>query len=131
MNKKEHKKSLEQYKAGIPIFGDDILEQLENLYIKQEDAEWTLVRKRDGLTKWSNQIGFIEWKEDGLLKELHKGSKGLEIGRSLILAPFNMQFTWQTTEITGIVSEYFIEGKMDIVTFKTNNSEYTLTRKVK
>lgn len=118
-------KELEQYKAGIPITLEDIM------HINEKDAEWTLVRYRDKLTKCSNEIGFIEWKDDGLLKELHKGSEGLEIGRSLILAPFNMQFAWQTTEITGIVSEYFIDGKMDIVTFKTKNSEYTLTRNIK
>ena len=118
------KKALEQYKAGIPI-------TLEDMYLSEKDAEWTLVREHDKLTKWSNQIGFIEWKKDGLLKELHKGSEGLEIGRSLILAPFNMQFAWQTTEITGIVSEYFIDGEMGVVTFKTKNSEYTLTRNIK
>ena len=119
------RKALEQYKTGIPITLEDLM------HISEKDAEWTLVRGHDKLTKWSNEIGFIEWKEDGHFKEMFKGSEGLEIGRSLILAPFNMQFTWQTTEITGIVSEYFIDGKMDVVTFKTKNSEYTLTRNIK
>jgi len=120
---KENKIALNAYKAGID------LDQLSEIAFGK--PEWTLVRKRDKLTKLSNQIGFIEWKEDGHFKEMFKGSEGLEIGRSLILAPFNMQFTWQTTEITGIVSEYFVDGKMDIVTFKTKNSEYTLTRNIK
>jgi hypothetical protein len=110
------KKALEQYKVGIPI-------TLEDMSLNEKDAEWTLVRGHDKLTKWSNEIGFIEWKEDGHFKEMFKGSEGLEIGRSLILAPFNMQFTWQTTEIIDFhVRE---EGGWY---FKTKNSEYTLTR---
>ena len=82
--------------------------------------KWRLVRSRDGLTKESEEIGFIEWGENDNSK-LHKGIEGLEIGRSLIMSPFNILFTWQTTEIIDFnVRE---EGGWK---FNTKNSEYVL-----
>ena len=84
------------------------------------EPKWRLVRTRDDLTKESEEIGFIEWNEDGTFKDLHKGIEGLEIGRSLLMSPFNRSFTWQTTEVVD-----FHETD-DGLEFNTNNSEYRL-----
>jgi hypothetical protein len=87
------------------------------------ENKWRLVRTRDDLTKESEEIGFIEWNENGKVKDLHKGIEGLEIDRSLLMSPFNNSFTWQTTEIVDFhVRE---EGGWK---FNTNNSEYELQK---
>jgi hypothetical protein len=39
------------------------------------------------------------------------------------MSPFNDFFTWQTTTVTEIVEE-----SVDLVTFKTQNSNYTLRK---
>lgn len=126
MTKEEQKaKSLQDYKEGVPINFDQLADILRVEHIDQDTAEWTLIRKRDRLTKWSNEIGFIDWNEDMSFKKLTKGLEGLKIDRSLILAPFNIQFTWQTTSIT----EFTVVSDNEI-TFKTLNSEYTLTKRI-
>ena len=80
---------------------------------------WKLVRERDGLTKQSKEVMWLEWNEDGRVKS-YKHDEPL-IGRSLIMSPFNDYFTWQTTTITEIV-----EQKEDYIKFKTSNSTYEL-----
>ena len=81
------------------------------------NAKYKLVRERDGLTKYGQKMGWIEW-EDGRYKELHDN---LAIGRSCILDPHRMSFTWCTTSVTEI-----IEQKENYIKFKTNNSVYEL-----
>lgn len=81
---------------------------------------YKLVRERDGLTKQSYAVKWIEWNEDGTYKETHLEPS---IGYSLIMSPFNISFTWQTTEITEI-----IEQRDDYIKFKTKNSNYELFR---
>jgi hypothetical protein len=80
--------------------------------------KWKLVRERDGLTKQSEKVMWIEWNEEGRFKERHD-----EIGlnRSLIMSPFSEFFTWQTTSVTEI-----IEQREDYIKFKTKNSNYEL-----
>lgn len=81
---------------------------------------WKLVRERDGLTKQSNDIMWVEFNEEG------RGSSRYDdpaIGRSLIMSPFNRFFTWQTTTVTEIV-----EQREDYIKFKTQNSNYELFR---
>ena len=80
---------------------------------------WKLVRERDGLTKQSKEVMWLEWNEDGRVKS-YKHDEPL-IGRSLIMSPFNDYFTWQTTTITEIV-----EQREDYIKFKTGNSTYEL-----
>ena len=63
---------------------------------------WKLVRKRDGLTKQSNDIKWIEWNENGTFKADFPKP---QIGRSLLMSPFNPSFTWQTTTIIEIVEQ--------------------------
>jgi hypothetical protein len=81
---------------------------------------WKLVRLNDGLTKKSKEVIWLEWNDDGSFKEKHDKP---DIGRSLIMSPFNQFFTWQTTGIKEI-----IERKEDYIKFKTGNSIYELTR---
>ena len=84
----------------------------------EETFNWLLVRERDGLTKQSKGVKWIEWKEDGTFKEQFEE---VAIGRSLIMSPLNHYFTWQTTNITEIV-----EHREGYVKFKTGNSTYEL-----
>ena len=88
------------------------------LTIGDIEFNWKLVRERDGLTKQSNGIKWLEWNEDGTFKEQFKE---VEIGRSLLMSPFNQSFTWQTTTVTEIV-----EQRDDYIKFKTQNSNYEL-----
>jgi hypothetical protein len=79
---------------------------------------WKLVREIDGLTKQSEKILWLEFNNSGRFKEKYEE---IEIGRSLIMSPFNDFFTWQTTEVTEV-----IENNKDYIKFKTKNSIYEL-----
>lgn len=86
--------------------------------LKKIPMNWKLVRERDGLTKQSEKVMWIEFNNDGRFKEKYD-----EVGlnRSLIMSPFNEFFTWQTTTVTEI-----IEQRDGYVKFKTTNSVYEL-----
>jgi len=99
---------------GNLVVNDDFIE----VFYKESELNWRLVRERDGLTKKSNDITWIEWNEDGTFKEQFKE---IAIDRSLIMSPFNQSFTWQTTNVTEI-----IEQREDYIKFKTKNSNYEL-----
>lgn len=90
----------------------------EAIYGKQEEHKYKLVRERDGLTKQSKDIKWLEFNEDGRYKA---DFPEVAVGRSLIMSPFNQFFTWQTTLVTEIV-----EQKEDYIKFKTENSNYEL-----
>jgi hypothetical protein len=79
---------------------------------------WKLVRERDGLTKQSEKVLWIEFDDSGRFKERYNE---VGIGRSLLMSPFNDFFTWQTTTVTEIV-----EQREDYIKFKTKNSNYEL-----
>lgn len=79
---------------------------------------WKLVRERDGLVKQSEEVGWVEWDEDGNFKAKHDEPA---IGRSLLMSPFNIFFTWQTTPLTEVLEE-----REDYLKFKTQNSIYEL-----
>jgi hypothetical protein len=98
--------------------------QLEDLakLITQDKPNWKLVRSRDGLTKHSVDILWIEFNEDGTFKAKHDG---FAIGRSLLMSPFNQFFTWQTTSITKILAA---TADSSYVKFETKNSGYELTK---
>lgn len=108
-----------------------LLEQDENGNLKMNDEmgkllfgdtemNWKLVRERDGLTKQSKEVMWVEWNEDGTFKSKHDEPV---VNRSLIMSPFNQFFTWQTTSITEIVEE-----RDGYLKFKTQNSNYELFR---
>jgi hypothetical protein len=83
-----------------------------------EKLEWKLVRERDGLTKKSSGVMWIEFEDDGTFKKTHPLPA---LGLSLLMSPFNKYFTWQTTPITEIM-----EQRDDYIKFKTQNSNYEL-----
>lgn len=79
---------------------------------------YKLVRERDGLSNVGHKIGWIEWNEDGKFKELHDEPA---VGRSLILDPQRISYTWMTTTVTEI-----LEQKENYIKFATTNSIYEL-----
>lgn len=117
--------------------GDDVIAEIKRLKdvinndydfekewdaFKEDACNWTLVREKDGLTKQSKDIKWIEWDAKGLFEADHEV---IGIGRSLIMSPFNECFTWQTTQITEILEE-----KEHYIKFKTLNSTYELFKLV-
>ena len=83
-----------------------------------QSNNWKLVRERDGLTKQSSEVMWVEFNEEGKFKSKHDEPS---VNCSLIMSPFNQFFTWQTTTITEIV-----EQRDDYIKFKTENSNYEL-----
>ena len=113
---------LNQVKIPVDINknGDIKLQGWQKEILDKIPCEWKLVRERDGLTKESEKVKWIEFDSDGRFKDQHN-----EIGlnRSLVMSPFNDFFTWQTTTVTEI-----LEQNDEYVKFKTNNSVYTLSK---
>lgn len=83
-----------------------------------EKPQWRLIRDRDGLTKESEKIMWVEWNDEGRFKEKFDD---IAVGRSLIMSPFSPSFTWQTTTVTEVIADR--EGYKE---FKTENSHYRL-----
>ena len=92
--------------------------QAELLGLIENEYNWKLVRERDGLTKQSKEVLWIEFNEEGRFKAKHDKPA---VGYSLIMSPFNQFFTWQCTSLTEIV-----EQREDYIKFKTLNSVYEL-----
>jgi hypothetical protein len=119
---------LQQDKIPVTIDGSSDLaaklDQLEDLarLLTQGKPNWKLVRSRDGLTKQSVHILWIEFNENGTFKAKHED---FAIGRSLLMSPFSDFFTWQTTPITKIIAA---TADSSYVKFETENSEYELSR---
>jgi len=95
-------------------------DEMGKLLFGDTEMNWKLVRERDGLTKQSKEVIWLEWNEDGTFKSKHDEPA---VNRSLIMSPFNQFFTWQTTSITEIVEE-----RDGYLKFKTQNSNYELFR---
>ena len=95
---------------------------IEDIAVEQgvieNEFNWKLVKEHDGLTCQSKEVMWLEWNENGTVKEKHDSPA---IGRSLIMSPFNHFFTWQTTGITEIV-----EQRDGYIKFHTKNSTYEL-----
>jgi hypothetical protein len=98
----------------IPITLDDLIEIIP----PPETPKWRLVRERDGLIKQSAEVMWLEFDDTGWFKAKHDYP---DIGRSLIMSPFNAFFTWHTTTITNIQ-----EQREDYIKFDTKNSRYEL-----
>jgi hypothetical protein len=109
------KDQLEQKKIYLTL--DELLKETLG---PNEDSKWKLVRERDNLTKYSDDVLWVEWNENRTFKAKHKH---IDIGYALLMSPFNHSFTWQTTEVTEI-----IEKTDSYIKFKTNNSNYKLYR---
>ena len=93
-------------------------ELFQQIYGKEEEHKYKLVRERDGLTKTSVGVKWLEFGEDGRYKA---DFEDIAVGRSLLMSPFGPSFTWQTTPVTEIV-----EQREDYIKFKTENSNYEL-----
>ena len=93
-------------------------ELFQQIYGKEEEHKYKLVRERDGLTKTSVGVKWLEFGEDGRYKADYPE---VAVGRSLLMSPFGPSFTWQTTPVTEIV-----EQREDYIKFKTENSNYEL-----
>ena len=111
---------LNQVKIPVSINenGDMELQGWQQEILDQIQLNWKLVRERDGLTKQSEKVMWIEFDDNGRFKERHDD---IGLNRSLVMSPFNDFFTWQTTTVTEI-----LEQTDDYVMFKTNNSVYEL-----
>ena len=92
---------------------------LANL-LTQSKPKCKLTRVVDDWVMYSVDVRWLEFDEDGRFKDHHNTPK---VGYSLLMSPFNKFFTWQTTEITEIVSQYG-----DTIEFKTLNSTYKLDK---
>lgn len=112
---------LKQTKIPVALDEDGILSMAVEQGVIENAFNWKLVRERDGLTKQSKDIKWLEFNEDGTFKDQFKKEA---VGRSLMMSPFNRYFTWQTTPITEIVKERF-DG---YIKFKTENSTYELSK---
>ena len=86
--------------------------------IDEEDYNYRLVRERDGLTKTSKDVLWLEFNEKGFYTQHFEN---IAVGRSLIMSPFNDFFTWQTTPVTEILSK-----TDNYIRFATENSIYEL-----
>ena len=94
-------------------------EQFLTLFEKEVMSHnYKLIRERDGLTKTSVSVKWLEFDEDGKYKA---DFEDIAIGRSLLMSPFGPSFTWQTTPVIEI-----IEQREDYIKFKTENSNYEL-----
>lgn len=78
------------------------------------------LKRGDGLVKRSEDVKWIEFNEEGIGKELHETPK---VGLSLIMSPFNMFYTWMTTEVTEL-----LESSENYIKFRTKNSDYELIK---
>ena len=93
-------------------------ELFEQIYGKEEEHKYKLVRERDNLTKTSRDVKWLEFDEDGRYKA---DFEDIAVGRSLLMSPFGPSFTWQTTLVTEVV-----EQREDYIKFRTENSNYEL-----
>jgi len=65
----------------IPVNIEDLAELLT-----QGNPNWKLVRERDGLTKHSVDVIWLEFNEEGRFKAKHIEPA---VGRSLLMSPFS------------------------------------------
>jgi hypothetical protein len=85
---------------------------------EEPKMNWRLKRVEDGLVKESERVTWLEFNENRTFKERHEEPA---VGRALLMSPFNMYFTWQTTSVTEI-----LEQEEGYLKFKTRNSTYEL-----
>jgi hypothetical protein len=109
---------IKQDKIPMTLTEDNVLKIAIEQGVIENQYNWKLVRERDGLTKQSKEVMWIEFNEQGTFKSKHDEPA---VGRSLMMSPFTFSFTWQTTSITNI-----LEQREDYIKFTTLNSIYEL-----
>lgn len=97
---------------------DNVMKVALEQGVIENEFNWKLVRERDGLENQSKEVMWVEWNEEGRFQARHDEPA---IGRSLVMSPFSVFFTWQCTALTEIV-----EQKEGYLKFKTLNSVYEL-----
>jgi hypothetical protein len=117
---KQDKIYLTQDESGNLHMTEEIANMLQGN--PNANANYRLVRERDGLTKHGQKLGWIEW-ADGKFYKLHDEPA---VGLSCILDPHRMSFTWCTTAVTEILEE-----REDYIKFNTQNSAYELFKNIK
>ena len=78
---------------------------------------YRLIRENDNKELQGRTVSFIEWNEDDTFHSEH--SEPAE-GRSLIIDPHPLFYTWMTTPITSFTKEG------NVLKFQTKNSNYIL-----
>jgi len=109
---------LKQTKIPMLLTEDNILKVAVEQGVIENEFNWKLVREHDGLTQQSKDIKWLEWNEEGKVRQ---DCSEPAVGRSLLMSPFNDYFTWMTTDITEILEE-----RDNYVKFRTRNSNYEL-----
>ena len=110
----------EQINIPVTIDEDNLIKIAVEQGVIENEYNWKLVREHDGLTQQSKDIKWLEWNEEGRVKEDHNKPA---VGRSLLMSPFNHFFTWQTTVITEILDS---TEDLSYIKFRTENSIYEL-----
>jgi len=110
-----------QPKFGVHLEGNTLV--LDDEFARLLETEvfkpkYKLVRERDGLTKQSFDVCWLEFNEDGTYKATHDD---IAVDLSLLMSPFTFNFTWQTTPVTEI-----IDKQDNYIKFITKNSNYEL-----
>ena len=111
---------IKQTKIPMILTEDNVFKIAVEQGIIEDKFNWKLVRERDGLTNQSGDIKWLEWNEEGKVRQ---DCTEPAVGRSLLMSPFNNFFTWMTTDITEIV-ESSEDGSY--IKFNTRNSTYEL-----
>lgn len=81
---------------------------------------YVLVRERDNLIIEGSKIGWVEWKENGTFNQMHDE---IGLGRSLLVDPHRLSYSWLTTIVTEI-----LDTKENYIKFRTSNSVYELKK---
>jgi hypothetical protein len=111
---------IKQTKIPMLLTTDNLLKVAVEQGVIENEFNWKLVRERDGLTNQSKDIKWLEWNEEGKVRQ---DCAEPAVGRSLLMSPFNDFFTWMTTDITEII-ESSEDGSY--IKFNTRNSVYEL-----
>ena len=111
---------IKQTKIPMILTEDNVFKIAVEQRVIENEFNWKLVSERDGLVNQSKDIKWLEWNEEGRVKQ---DCTEPAIGRSLLMSPFNDFFTWMTTDITEIV-ESSEDGSY--LKFNTRNSVYEL-----
>jgi hypothetical protein len=111
---------IKQTRIPMILTEDNVFKIAVEQRVIENEFNWKLVRERDGLVNQSKDIKWLEWNEEGRVKQ---DCTEPAVGRSLLMSPFNDFFTWMTTDITEIV-ESSEDGSY--LKFNTRNSTYEL-----
>ena len=109
---------INQSKIPITIDEGNLLKIAQEQGAVEQQFNWKLVREHDNLTMKSKEVIWIEFDKEGRFRESYDNP---DKGISLVMSPFNVFYTWQTTPIVEV-----LEQKEDYIRFKTGNSVYKL-----